>query len=53
VQHYLQELVRSFPDLHILISGMQAIAMEAELAEDIKLIRSANEFNNFITALQD
>ncbi|MDD4086760.1 MAG: MerR family transcriptional regulator [Bacteroidales bacterium] len=53
VQHYLKEIVRSFPDLHILISGMQAIAMEAELAEDIKLIRSANEFKSFVKAHQD
>lgn len=53
IQHYQQELVRNFPDLHILISGMQATAMEAELAEGIKLIRSANEFKSFIKAHQD
>ncbi|MDD4373883.1 MAG: MerR family transcriptional regulator [Bacteroidales bacterium] len=53
VKQYLHDLVKHFPELHILISGRQAIAMEAELMEETKLLRSACEFKSYITTLED
>ncbi len=52
VQHYIQRLADTFPDIQILLSGYQVVAQPVSPPENITILRSLDQTLDYLTHLK-